>query len=125
MIKLRSTLIIIGGGLSFLFTIFHLAFWKLFNWDVELNNLSTVNSNIMQMLNIGSAVILFSLGFLLLFKRKEIMDSKLGKYILIIIAGFYFARLVMEFVFPEGELMFGAILMICVLIYLLPAVLKS
>ena len=125
MITLKRIMISIGGVLSVLFGLFHLSFWILFDWKNELLKIRMENSNIMQMLNIGSSIILLSFGYILLFNRNEVINTKIGETILIILSIFYFARLIMEFVFPGGSVLFGFILFFCVLIYLIPAIIKT
>jgi len=105
-----------------LFGLFHLSFWSLFDWKNELVKLSPANSNIMQMLNIGSCIMLFSLGFILLLFRKEVMTTQLGRAILFVSSIFFFARLVMEFVLKKPGLPIVIVLFICILVYLIPAV---
>jgi len=122
---LKKTLVTIGGILSILFGIFHLSFWKLFDWKNELPKLRLDNSNIMQMLNIGCCMMLLSFGYILLVNRNEVINTKIGKTILIVSALFFLGRLIMEFVLPGGTLLFGLILLVCVLIYLIPAFIKT
>ncbi len=121
---MKNTLVIIGGILSLLFGLFHLYLWKLLDWRNELPKLKQENSNVIQMLNIGTSLLLLSMGFVLLYFRTEIVFSSLGSAILIIIALFFFARLIMELVFPGRSFIFGFILLICVSIYLIPALIK-
>ena len=122
--KLRNTLVIIGGVNFLLFGLFHLAFWHLFGWKNELTELTHINSIIMQMLNIGVSVFLLAFGFLMLFYRREILNSALGRALLIIFALFWLARLIAEFVFPGSSIVLGFILLLCTLLYLIPAVIK-
>jgi hypothetical protein len=119
--KLRQTLVTIGGLCSLLWGLFHISFWILLDWKNELIKLAELNSNVMQMLNIGIVVFLLSFGFILLVYRKEILNSALGRAVLVVFALFWLARLVGEFVFPGGSLLLGLILLACVLIYLIPA----
>ena len=121
---LQKTLVTTGGILFALFGTFHMFFWSMFDWKNELARLSTVNSNIMQMLNIGCSFIVFSFAYIFIFNRNEVIDSRLGKILLVISGFFYFMRLVMEFVFPEGSLVFGFILLLCGSIYVIPAFIK-
>lgn len=120
--KLRNTLVIIGGIFFIVFGLFHISFWFLFDWQNELAKLNEVNSNVMQMLNIGTVLLLLSFGCILLFYRREILNTRLGKAILIISSLYFFARLIAEFVFPGGSIIFGLILLLCVMIYLIPAI---
>jgi hypothetical protein len=120
--KFRKTLVIIGGINFLLFGLFHISFWLLLDWKNELIELAEINSNVMQMLNIGIVVFLLSFGFIMLFFRREILSLALGRALLIIFSLFWLARLVGEFVFPGSSIIFGLILFLCVLIYLIPAI---
>jgi hypothetical protein len=84
-----------------------------------------MNSNIMQMLNIGIVVFLLAFGFMMLFYRREILNSELGKALLIIFALFWLARLIGEFAFPGGSIIVGLILLLCMLIYLIPVIIPE
>jgi len=122
--KFRSILVIIGG-INFLFWgLFHLTFWKALDWKNELIKLTKMNSNVMQMLNIGISVFLLAFGLVMLFYRKEFLNSALGNALLIVFALFWLARLVGEIAFPGGSMVFGIILFLCVAVYLLPAIIR-
>jgi hypothetical protein len=122
--KLRKILVIIGGINSLIWGLFHISFWfaPFLDWKNELIKLTQINSNVMQMLNIGIVVFLLSFGVVMLSYRKEILNFALGRALLIIFALFWLARLVGEFAFPGGSIMLGLILFLCVLIYLIPAI---
>jgi hypothetical protein len=122
--KIRNTIVVIGGILFLIFGLFHITFWFLFDWKNELIKLNEVNSNVMQMLNIGTVVILLSFGCIMLFYRSEILNTRLGNAILIISSLFFFARLIAEIVFPGSSIIFGLILFLCMLLYLIPAITK-
>ena len=124
--KKSRKILVIFGGINFLFFgLFHLFFWFApfpIDWKNELIKLTEMNRNVMQMLNIGISVFLLAFGFLMLFYRREILHSALGRALLIIFALFWLARLVGEVAFPGGSVLFGCILFLCVLIYLIPAI---
>jgi hypothetical protein len=120
--KFRNILVIIGGINLIFWGLFHLIFWKALDWKNELIKLSQINSNVMQMLNIGISVFLLAFGLMMLFYRIEISNSALGRVLLFIFALFWLARLVGEFAFPGGSITFGVILFLCVLVYLIPAI---
>jgi len=126
--KFRKNLVIIGGVTSLLWGLFHISFWFApfpIDWKNELMKLTEMNSNIMQMLNVGISVFLLAFGFLMLIYRKEIANSALGRALLIIFSLFWLARLIGEIVFPGGSIVLGVILFLCVLIYLLPAIITK
>ena len=120
--KFRNILVIIGGVNFLLFGLFHLTFWRGLDWKNELIKLTEINSNVMQMLNIGISVFLLSFGFIMLVYRSEILNSALGSALLIVFSLFWLARLIGEFAFPGGSIVFGIILFFCVLVYLIPAI---
>ena len=126
--KFRKILVIIGG-INFLFWgLFHISFWFApfpIDWKNELIKLTEMNSNVMQMLNIGISVFLLAFGFLMFFYCREILNSALGRALLIIFSLFWLARLIGEFAFPGGSIIFGLILFLCVLIYLIPAIITK
>jgi hypothetical protein len=47
-----AMLVKVGGYASLGWLIFHLAFWRLFDWNAELRRLSFVNRSVMQVLNL-------------------------------------------------------------------------
>jgi hypothetical protein len=116
---------VIVGGINFLlFGLFHISFWfsPFLDWKNELVGLTQINSNIMQMLNIGISVLLLSFGVIMLSFCSEILYSALGRALLIVSSLFWLARLIGEFVFPGSSIIFGLILLLCVLVYLIPAI---
>ena len=125
--KFKKNLVIIGGITSLLWGLFHISFWFApfpIDWKKELIKLTEMNSNIMQMLNIAVIVFLLAFGFIMLFYRKEILNSALGNALLIVFALFWFARLIGEIAFPGGSIALGVILFLCMLIYLIPAIIN-
>jgi hypothetical protein len=126
--KLRKIFVVIGGINSLIWGLFHISFWFApfpVDWKNELTKITEINSNVMQMLNIGIVVFLLSFGVVMLSYRREILNFALGRALLIIFALFWLARLVGEIAFPGGSIILGLILFLCVLIYLIPAVITA
>jgi len=124
----RKNLVIIGGVTSILWGLFHISFWfapSPIDWKNELIKLTEMNSNIMQMLNVGISVFLLAFGILMLFYRREVANTALGKALLTVFALFWFARLIGEIAFPGGSIALGVFLFLCVLIYLIPAIISK
>ena len=122
--KFRKTMVSIGGITFLFFGLFHMSFWLIFDWKTELLKLNLVNSNLMQMMNIGIIVMMLALGCVLLFFKRDILNSGLGKAVLFLSAIFFFVKLIAEFIYPGGSIALGAFLLICSLIYLVPAVVR-
>ena len=71
------------GGVYFLaFAIFHVLFWRLFDWPTRLAGLDRINRGIMQTLNVCLTFLLFLTGFLLLIYTAEVRHTGLGRALL-------------------------------------------
>ena len=123
--KIRNLLVVIGGAIYLALGLFHTTFWTLFNWDKELTRLSQVNSNLMQMLNIGIAIMVISLGLILIIYRREVQNSRLGRALLFVSFLFFLGRMIAEFYFPKGVVPLGVVLFAISLVYLIPAIKKG
>jgi hypothetical protein len=77
-----KTLIYIGGFYCLAFAIFHLAFWKLFEWKRELPKLNAVNRGVMQVLNLRLTYIFLVFSFISFFFAEDLLTTNLGKVIL-------------------------------------------
>lgn len=94
-----ETIIIICGIYSLILAVFHLFFWKFFNWKKDLEKLSQVNRGVMQILNIQIIFVFFTTGLICLFFNHEITGTNFGKYFLLANSGFWALRIVNQFIF--------------------------
>jgi len=94
-----ETIIFICGIYCLAFAVFHLFFWKFFNWKKDLAKLSKVNRGIMQILNIQIILVFVTTGLICLFFSSEILGTTLGKYFLLANAGFWALRAINQFLF--------------------------
>lgn len=92
-------LILIGGLINALLVVFHMMFWKLFDWSGQLALLSEENRAIIQVLNIGVIFGLAVFAILSIAFRDDLLETKLGRFITGAIAGFYLLRAVCQLVF--------------------------
>jgi hypothetical protein len=119
--QFRRTFVIIGGVIFVIMGMFHLSFWVLFDWQNELYKLNQINNNIMQMLNIVCSFFMFSFSYMMLMYNSRVLNSKLGRSILIISSGFFMIRALIEFAFPGNSIVYGVVLLAFVPVYLIPA----
>lgn len=70
---MKKKLIVLGGLLLILLSLFHLSFWSLFNWQEELSKLSDMNSGIMQLSAVGFASLFLYLGIILIGYRAKLL----------------------------------------------------
>jgi hypothetical protein len=98
-----KTLIIIGGVYCLAFALFHLAFWRLFNWKTELPKLNSINRGVLQVLNIRLTYVFFVVAFLCFFLTDELLQTNLGKFILGSISLFALMRAFEQLIFWKVE----------------------
>ncbi|RPH95648.1 hypothetical protein EHM69_03710 [candidate division KSB1 bacterium] len=113
------TLLIIGGILNALLVVFHIMFWKIFDWPNGLASLSADNRAIIQVLNIGVIFGLAVFAVLSIVFRREMLDTRLGRFVTAAIAGFYILRAVCQLMFwgsgTESVIAFVVLLLIAFL----------
>ncbi len=94
-----KTLISIGGFFGLGFFIFHIFFWRLFDWQKDLKSLTSINRGVMQVLNLCLMICFVIFAYVSIFHADELLATGLGKTILFGIAGFWFLRALMQPIF--------------------------
>lgn len=97
--KTTETAIYVGGIYSVGFAVFHLLFWKLFNWQKNLRSLNPINRGVIQILNLRLIYIFFVVAYLSFFHATELLTTALGKAILFAIALFWLLRGIEQIIF--------------------------
>ena len=87
------------GLYSVAFVIFHILFWKLFNWKNELEKLSYANKAIVQILNTRIIYFFLFVAFICFVYPSELLASNLGKAFLAGVSIFWLGRTIEQFVF--------------------------
>lgn len=88
-----------GGIYNIALVIFHLLFWRIFNWKDDLRSLSFLNRAIMQVLNLSLTFAFVIFSYISLVHTKELISTSLGQSLLSLIALFLFARSAEQVVF--------------------------
>lgn len=119
-----KTLLCIGGFYHLAFFVFHLFFWKLFDWRRDLSSLSAANRAIMQILNLRLMWVGLVAAYISFFHADALLTTVLGKTILVSIALFWLMRAVEQIVFfkLKGKISaaFFAVFLFGALIYFSP-----
>jgi hypothetical protein len=124
--KLSKTLVIIGGILYLLFGLFHLTFFNFFNsGNPDFSKIVPFLSKIMVMLNVGVVIFFLSLGVIILRFRDEIINSKLGRSILLMSALFFTIRGLSEFAFSSYKLAFVLTMFLVAAVYIVPIFIRQ
>ena len=121
-----KSLISIGGFLWLGFFVFHILFWKLFDWKNDLENLTPVNKATIQVLNLCLMLVMLLFAYVSLIHTEELLTTSLGKSILIGIVLFGVFRSIEQVIFFDlSHIRSKAVLFVALLgttIYLVPLV---
>ncbi|MFZ0485751.1 MAG: hypothetical protein WAL83_02040 [Arenicellales bacterium] len=98
-VPVKSDLVMAGGVLSAITAVFHLTFWRRFNWRQDLRSLTFVNRGMVQILNLSVAFVLAIFAYLSLALADDLTSSQLGSRLLAVITLFWLARAVEQVVF--------------------------
>ncbi len=120
---MKRILLLIAAVLTFLVSILHLSFWKIGNWQVELQKLNSMNQGIVQVLNICSIFFLIFSAFITYTIAKKETLEKTDKLFLVLVAGYFITRIVCGFPFfgfSIQELIVEAFALLAACCYLIP-----
>ncbi len=74
------------------FGLFHLGFWRIFQWNKSLACLDTVNRAIMQILNLCLTFIFFLIAYACFVHTDDLITTCLGRALLVGFSLFWFCR---------------------------------
>lgn len=120
-------LLIIGGIHSLLFGLFHCMFWNILKWKTVLKKIDPANEAVIQILNLRIIYILFLHSFLCFFFTDDLLTNRIGNFMLIGSALFWFGRTIEQFVYQRQlpfkdpvNMTFTIIFIIGIVIYTIP-----
>jgi len=97
-------------GIIFIFLAFiHIVFPKYFEWEKEFKSLSLANRQIMKIHTVFIALTVFLMGLLCLTSANDLMETSLGKKIILGLAIFWTTRLIFQFFGYSSKLWKGKI----------------
>jgi hypothetical protein len=94
-----EALIITGGFYNLGFVAFHLLFWRIFNWEHELKQVSALNRATMQVLNLSIIFAFIIFSYISFAHTTELLTSPLGHGLLVLMALFWLTRSIQQIVF--------------------------
>lgn len=121
--KTQRILLYVAGIVNLFFVTFHLAFYKMFNWNVDLNNLAILNRAIFLTYHCICILVLFFMATVSLFQAKALLETKLKYSVLGMFILFYIVRIVSEFIFFGYTSSSPQIILMCLLpivLYIIP-----
>jgi hypothetical protein len=119
-----ESVIFAGGIFCVILIIFHLSFWKIFNWKKDLARLTFINRAVMQLLNLSLTFTFIIFAYISLFHAQEMLSTNLGNSLLLLISILWFLRAVEQIIFfglkNKTSLMFFVFFLLGSIIYLYP-----
>ena len=94
-----ESLIKLGGIYNIILVVFHLLFWRIFNWKEDLRTLSFLNKSIMQVINLSLILVFVIFAYISLVHTNELLSTSLGKSLLFSMAFLWFARSALQVIF--------------------------
>ncbi|QCO67192.1 hypothetical protein E4582_00385 [Luteimonas yindakuii] len=82
--------------------VFHLCFWRLFDWNRQLAQLDRANRAIVQILNLRLTFVFFAVAALCLLYPDALASTPLGRALLVVMMLFWVGRTIEQFVFLRG-----------------------
>ncbi|KUJ55575.1 hypothetical protein [Chryseobacterium aquaticum] len=101
--------LIIVGIIFILLAFIHIVFPKYFEWEKEFRSLSLANRQIMKIHTVFIALTVFLMGLLCLTSANDLMETSLGKKIILGLAIFWTTRLIFQFFGYSSKLWKGKI----------------
>ena len=96
---MKETLIFAGGIYTVSLIVFHVLFWRIFKWPESLITLNYVNKATIQVLNVSITFIFFIFAYISFAHTHELLNTQLGRALLVLISGLWFFRAVQQVVF--------------------------
>lgn len=117
-------IIFVGGVFNLGFAVYHTMFWRLFRWKEDLASLRRINREVMQVLNLCLTFVFLVMAYVSFFHTSELIQTSLGKTLLIAFSLFWFLRMIEQVVFfgikNKMSVAFTLVFLLGSVIYLLP-----
>lgn len=115
-----------GGFYNIGFVLFHLQFWRIFNWHQELRQVSFLNKAVMQVLNISLMFAFVIFSYISIIHTQELLTTPLGHALLVLMSLFWLARTIQQVIFFKlrhwGSWAFLLLFFTGSLLYAIPAI---
>ena len=97
--RAKALLLVAAAIITYALAAFHAAFWVVFDWPDDLGRLTFENRAIMQALNVSLIYLLAVIASVSLFRRRDLLETSLGRLFSASVAGFWVVRLAVQAVF--------------------------
>jgi hypothetical protein len=91
-----SALVVASGIFNLILALFHMSFWRVFQWPASLGSLGHVNRQILYVLNLAITALFILAGVLLLAYSRDVLTTELGLALLWGLSLFWLARAALQ-----------------------------
>lgn len=95
----NENLIIAGGIYNIILIIFHISFWRIFNWPDTINTLSHINKSTIQVLNISITFVFGIFAYISIVHTQELLTTSLGNTLLVFMSALWLFRAIQQVIF--------------------------
>ncbi|MCE9501080.1 MAG: hypothetical protein K8R21_11380 [Leptospira sp.] len=81
------------------FAIFHVFFWKIFNWKSDLRKVSIASRAIIQIANLCLILFFLMVAWISGFHSEELISTRIGNSFLVFVTIFWIARFIEQLIF--------------------------
>lgn len=96
-------IIYICGIYNLGFALFHMSFWRKFNWSTDLKKLVFANRGIMQILNVQIIYYFLLIALFCFVFPTELLNTKFGNMLLLSCSLFWLIRTIQQFIFLKAN----------------------
>ena len=91
--------IVAGGFFNAAFALFHVFFWRVFDWERDLKSLTNINRAVVQILNLCLTFVFLVFAYLSFEHVDDLLSTRLGNALLALIAFFWLLRAIEQAIF--------------------------
>ena len=97
-------IMVIGGGIYMLgLVVFHVLFWRIFKWPETMMSTNEINRSTIQVLNLTITFIFAIFAYISFVHTDELLNTGLGKAVLILISMLWLFRATLQLVFYDAR----------------------
>lgn len=116
----KTTLLYLCGFYNIVLVVFHIGFWKIFNWKKTLVQGTKANAIATQIMNIQLIYLFFFMAILFFVFPNKLLHSEIGNFMLLGYAGLWIILFIQQFIFLKMK---GAFVTKLTLVFFIGAIL--
>lgn len=96
---MKEILVMAGGIYMVILIVFHILFWRIFNWPESLMSLNKTNRSTIQVLNLSITFIFVIIAYISFAHTYALLHTELGNSLLVLISILWVFRAILQLAF--------------------------